>query len=69
MRVILIAASLLAFAFTAPVDAAPEPVGHCTDATVEFCVVQCIQPPCPAYVCVRAVDERCLGETGDPPGS
>ncbi|MGB0653101.1 MAG: hypothetical protein ACPGQL_07850 [Thermoplasmatota archaeon] len=54
---LLVAASLLAFSITAipGVEAANEPVGGCgSDATVEYCIVQCVQPPCPPYVCVNS---------------
>lgn len=59
-RVVVVAVCLLAFAMVPGTEAAPEPVGGCSSgATVEICSVQCIQPPCPVYVCINKGDPYC----------
>lgn len=52
-RLVLLTACLLLLAITPTAEARPEPVGSCEDATLDVCVVQCIQPPCPMYVCIN----------------
>lgn len=54
LRILALAAALLVFTTVPMAEAAPEPVGTCDDtATVNVCAVQCIQPPCPVFVCVQ----------------